>query len=122
MSGKARALAGASPCATGRCERREPSRSRPINSAESQWLALGWTARFSAACPPKSRREWFASRSPWGAKACAPDLRTSGAFLFNKRESLKFKGFSRNSSIRHLLSVRVALSPLNDFGHILRNF
>ena len=59
--------AGGRPCATGRRERREPSGVQPRNPSAPQAFALRWTVRFSAACPRKSRRERFASRSPCGA-------------------------------------------------------
>lgn len=67
LAGANRAVAGAGPCATGRRERRGPSRLGAVNPADSQGLALGWTARLSAGCPPEGRRERFASRSPCGA-------------------------------------------------------
>jgi hypothetical protein len=35
---------------------------------ESLGFTLGWTVRYSARCPSKSPREWFANGSPCGAK------------------------------------------------------
>ncbi len=67
--------AGGRPCATGRRERAEPSGVCSLNPSESQALALGWTARFSAACPPKSPRERFARRSPCGASSSSTTKR-----------------------------------------------
>ena len=86
LPGADQTVGGAGPCATGRRERRGPSRLGHVNPAESQGLALGWTARLSATRPAESLRERFASGSPCGAlKERRPRREISGAASFSAR-------------------------------------
>ncbi len=113
---RGRTVAGASPCATGRCERRESSRVRSLNLPESQGLALYWTVRFSAVCPEKSPRERFANGSPCGAILPPPPTEGGGAVNRSparqlaglRLESASVRGVLREGDVRGVIAERDA--------------